>query len=106
MEEQYNLTRVGVDAGQVRPLVKVAVVTRPGEVVLLIAAAVLAGDDVLEVECVEGIFVFVHAAILAPVLCTFTNEVPYRPLHQAALCPANSLRALAWITAIRFPAIT
>jgi hypothetical protein len=53
VEQRHDLPILRVDAGQVRALVQVAVLTREGEVPGIVAAAVLLRDHVFDVKAVE-----------------------------------------------------
>lgn len=53
MEEGSNLPCGGVDAAKIRPLVPIAAVTGPSEIIQRGFPAVLVGDDMLEVKGFE-----------------------------------------------------
>src|SRR2546422_8321940 len=84
---------------------QIAVITRQGQVVGRIRAAVLEGNDVVNVEKGKGLLGLQHPAIFTAVACTLT--------HQAARCRVdhagvwrNNWRALAWSTLINSIAAT
>jgi hypothetical protein len=65
----------GVDTRQVRPLVKIAMLASECEIGKLRGPAVLAGNDVLYVECEKGILALPHVAILAAIIGAFANQL-------------------------------
>src|SRR5438309_3138404 len=65
IEEPNFLPGLRVSARQIRPLAQIARVARQCAVVRVVAAAVLPGDDVLDVERPVGVVVLMDAAVFA-----------------------------------------
>jgi hypothetical protein len=53
MEKRHKLPTLGIEAGNVRPLVKIAEATGQRQVIRFGQAAVLASDDMFDVEADE-----------------------------------------------------
>src|SRR5712691_9947010 len=105
VKKQHHRSRLRVDAGQIRALMQVTVITRQGQVGGRIRAAMLLRNNVVNVEEREGLLGLQHPAIFTAVACTLT--------HQAARCRVdhaggwfNKRRALAWSTLINSIAAT
>ncbi len=93
-----------VDAGQVWPLAQVILVTGEGEIGRGIGAAMLAGDDVLDVEGEEGVVVLVKSAEFAAPLGAPADQLARgRVDHDAG---ESRARAFAWRMATTFAAMT
>src|SRR5437867_3381073 len=67
MKQADDLVGVRVGAREVCALVQIALVACQGEVVVLIAAAVLAGNYVLDMERMEAVVLLPQMAILATI---------------------------------------
>jgi hypothetical protein len=55
MKQSYYFIRVRVKAGEVRAFVQIALMTSPRQIFEFITSPVLLGNDVLDMERVEGI---------------------------------------------------
>lgn len=103
IEQWRDGVRLRIDAREVWAFVQIAMVTSQSEVCQIIAAAVLAGDNMLDVEREEGIIVLMKSAILAVVGGSIPDEIGRRRVwHEesniaryAADGVVRSLRALA-----------
>jgi hypothetical protein len=73
-----------VKAGQVRPLVQIAVVTGKSEVSSVVASAMLTSDDMLDVICEERLRVLPQVAVFAAMTSALADKLPERLVHQAA----------------------
>src|SRR5438552_3269081 len=81
VEQAAEFARVGVDPAQVRSLMRVAVSTRQGEVVLRSRPAVLSCRDVLDL--VGSCLVFLrNPAVLAPPGRPPPNQFAQRVIHR------------------------
>lgn len=80
MKQGDDLAGIGIDPRQVRPFVAVAVAARESEVFQYRGAAVLLGDDVVELkrQCREG---FWEAAVLAAVTGPDADSFVNRFVH-------------------------
>jgi hypothetical protein len=65
MEKRYHGVRVGINAGEIRAFIRVAPVTREGESIGRVGAAMLARHDVFDMKGNERRCVLGYAAILA-----------------------------------------
>lgn len=95
IEEAGHLTGFGINSGQVRALVQIAVVAGECEVRWIVAAAVLPCDDVLDMEGDERHVRLRETAVLTAVRSPAADQPSDGRIHYAAGCPARSLRALA-----------
>ena len=80
MEEAADFAAVGVDAGEVWPFVQIAVGAGEGEIVPARRAAMLSGDDVLDVKR-EDALALREVAVFASVACAVAGESPERGWH-------------------------
>ena len=94
VEQANDLSRDRIDAAQIRAFVEVAVVAGQGKVISEVAAPVLFGDDVFDVETRKRIVVLEQATILATILRPLPNQLPQRLIHQEPLCFLSKARAL------------
>jgi hypothetical protein len=69
---------------QVRPLVRIAVVTGESEVSTVVASAMLTSDDMLDVICEERFRVLRQMAVFAAMTGPLADKLPEPLLHQAA----------------------
>ena len=76
------------------------------EVFGIVAAAVLAGDDVLDLENLEGVVRLAQAAILAAIARPLPHEMPRAFVDHAPVARLKWRRALAWRMAIISPVCT
>jgi len=75
MKQHHNRLGHGIHARQIRPLVKIAPITSECEIVALVAAAVLLGDNVLDMKRhIHGRLW--QAAILATIAGTTSHRLP------------------------------
>jgi hypothetical protein len=79
---------------QVRPLGPVAFRTGQTEVLRIVGAAVLHGDDVLDVKRLELILVLVKQAVFAAAASPLPDKGSERIVHHSPLDAASSWRAL------------
>ena len=75
MQEAADFAAIGVDAGEVRAFVQIAVRAGEGEVVLTGDAAVLSRDDVLDVEW-EHAALLRKPAVFAAITRAFAGHAP------------------------------
>jgi hypothetical protein len=91
-------------ACQVRPLGAIAFPTGKTEVLEIIAAAMLTGNDMFHMEGEEIKIVLVHPAIFTTVSRPLPNQGPRRGIdHHAPEERASSCRALAFKRATNVP---
>ena len=100
VEEADDISSLGMPAGNVRAFMPVAVETRQREVVCVGCAAVLAGDDVVDVEW-QRVSRGRKLAVFAPAPGTLPNLPRQVGMHDYRWRRAS--RAFDWITASRFP---
>jgi hypothetical protein len=94
--ETNNPTREGITAGQIWTLSEVAAVATPSAILRRINAAMLLGENVLDVErCKRNRRVW-NVAVFAPLTGTFADELTKKALHQAVGERFKKARALAW----------
>ena len=67
MKQTNNFVGVGVETGEIRALVQIALMTRPCQVLQIIGPPVLPRDDMLHVKRVEAVVTLVQAAVLATI---------------------------------------
>src|SRR5258707_2959541 len=79
---------------QVRPFGPIALRTGQAQGFRIVGAAMLLGDDVLDVEQQEIGVVFVKVAVFTPMACALPNEGPQNGIHHSPGVPARSWRAL------------
>ena len=95
VEKQYGDPGGWIDATQVWALVSVAPKTAETKVFERRRASMLLGDDVVDWEREEWIFVFVNAAVLTPPARSLPNLGSEPSVHHAAPFWPTILRALA-----------
>src|SRR5437763_266714 len=78
-------------------------VTGPGEIVRTVGAAVLAGDDMFDVERKQWQVILVQLAILTPAPGAGSDERTCGSLHAGWRQRARRSRAFAWRIAIKSP---
>jgi hypothetical protein len=76
----------GVDPREVRPFMRVAKVAGQGQVLEVIAATVLAGDDVLDVKSQPRSAPFGGPAVFAATFGPLPHAPARRFVHHAAAC--------------------
>jgi hypothetical protein len=81
MKQSDDVARIRVDARQVRAFIGVASVARPGEIVWVVATAMLPRNDVLHVKW-EPLNSSRKAAIFAAVVRTSANEISQLVVHH------------------------
>ena len=85
MKERDDFVRLEVQAGEIGPLVRIAPITRQGQLVRMVSSAMLFGDDVLNVKGDIGSGLLRHATILACVAGAPSDKLA-RPGIHASLC--------------------
>ena len=106
MKQACHFVRVRVRARQVRPLVQIALVTSPRQILQFIRAPVLSRDHMFDVKRVEWIVGLAQPALFTPVLRPLPHPLADLRVHQAAGCWRSNTRALACRMAIRLPTWT
>jgi hypothetical protein len=96
IEPARDFSGFGIDAGQIRSLVLVVVVAGQRQVVRIVAATVLLGNDMLDVQAVERLVVLMNQAVFATVVCPVPDQVARPCIHHLCSEARKSLRALAW----------
>lgn len=81
IEQCRHGARVGVDAREVRPLVRVTAITCEREAPEIVRATVLLRYDVFDMERNQGRRRLRHAAILTRVAGTPSNGLPQTRVH-------------------------
>lgn len=92
MEQGSDFARAGVDPGEIGPLMAVAPMACPREIVEGSLAPMLAGDDMFEMEGLEGRESIGEVAVLAPPACTLTDLLAQRVAHLTRARPAFGAR--------------
>ncbi len=93
MKQQNDLLGVRIDASEVRAFVTVTAMTGPGEVLEDGLAAMLAGDDVLEVEWLKRRRPIRQVAVLAAPARALANLLTNRLAHLLSRArPASAAR--------------
>ncbi len=75
MKQFGYLIGLGLDAGQVRSFMEIAIDAGQGKIVGVIRATVLLGDDVFDVQDSQWRVVLMQVAILAAITCTLPDEL-------------------------------
>ena len=63
MKQTSDRARIGIDAGQIRPLAQIAARATQAQVVSVVTAAMLFGNDVFDVKTNEGHGFLVHTTV-------------------------------------------
>ncbi len=84
MEKSDDLFRRGVDAGEIWPFVEVAVVASQSEILQLIIASMLAGDDMLDVKNKERIRILMNPTVFAAIPRTLSHKIPRQRVHESS----------------------
>lgn len=82
MEERSHLTGLRINACEVRTLVKITLRARKREVVEIVRAAMLASNNVFDVENETREFLW-QAVVLATESGALTDELAFRRVHHA-----------------------
>ena len=91
MEQPRQLSRVGVDACDVRSFARIATVTAAGEIRFHRGAAMLLGDDVINAER-KWVELVDEAAVLARAIGTLEYELAQHVIHAVGQ-PSAAQRA-------------
>jgi hypothetical protein len=89
MEEPCALASLRINAREVRAFVMVVGETGEGEIARDGLAAVLFGDDMIDLER-EFIIALRHAAVFTASMSTCPNELGKRPFHGRSSAPART----------------
>src|ERR1043166_2385863 len=103
IEQACKLAAVGINPREVGSLVFIAIVTCERKIFWVVIAAMLPGDDVLDVEAEIGVLILVQAAVLATTLCPGPDQSPRSGIHQRLCWCLRKFRALACRIAMRLP---
>lgn len=95
IEQQHNRVGFRVDRGEIRSLVSVAVRTSQGQIVRVVAAAVLLGPNVLDVKGEKRRGRLGQLAVLASFARSLPHELASRSVYQEAAFRFRRVRALA-----------
>src|SRR5262245_44659197 len=106
IKEEYDLACSWIDARQIRTLVQVAAVAGESQIRRFVAAVMLPGYDVLDVESPERRPLHWQAAILAAPSCPFAHQATKLRIHHDAFRRASSFLALDCRIEIRSIACT
>ena len=106
VEQWDHLAGHGIDAGDVRTLVRVAAITAQTEVVRSGLAAVLLRDDVVDREGVKRVLFLMNQSILAATSSSLADEPAQARIHQIVETSRSSRRAVACKMAMKVPAET
>src|SRR5262249_5131515 len=101
IEQHHDATGDHVAAAQIARFAGVAFKTRPSQVVGIVDAVVLLGDDVFDMETEERLIRFVQTAILTALLGPQADERANRSFHAGCPLRAKRMRALALRTAMK-----
>jgi hypothetical protein len=93
VEEAGDLLRFGIEAGEVRPLVKVIVVAGQRQVVYGVLPPMLFGEDVFDVEGEKRVVGLVDATVLTAIIRVPPQEFPRELVHREPF--SSRARALA-----------
>lgn len=104
MEQRRDFTADGIDPGQIRAFVEIAIDAGEAEVLQIVPAAVLSGDDVLDMEGGQRGVLLMEFAVFATGLRALANEVPQTLVHAAL--PDLNFRASRRRTATNLLAFT
>ncbi len=99
MKKSHDLPAIGIETGKVRTLVFIIVMAGQREIICMVCAAVLFGNDMFHMEPVEWLVVLMNPAILAPMLCPPPDPFPRPGIHRVGSAAFKSLRAFAWMMA-------
>ena len=104
MEERDDVSTLGVDTGEVWPLVEVAAVAGQGEIRRVVWASVLLRHDVLDVMREPALFL-AEQAVLVAILRSLADELPSGSIHQAEPFRSRERRAFIWRVAMKSSAL-
>src|SRR5688500_6632014 len=106
VEQADDLACLRVDRGEVGPFMQITMKACECQVGGIILAAVLARDDVFDVEGEERLIDLSDGAVLASVGRPLPDEVPQGRVHQAAWFRERNVRALDCRTETRPSTLT
>jgi hypothetical protein len=106
VEERDDLTRFGVDARQIGALVRVTSVAGQGKVCGSVIPAMLAGNDVLDLERRKREIFLLEQALFTAIASPLTDKFADRCVHQLGGRLARMARAFACKRPIRSIAST
>ena len=81
MEKASDLARVGVNSGKIGALVAIAFRTGESQIFQIIGAAMLTGDDVVDVKSQGGMSLR-HPAVFTAFASPLAHELPGGVIHQ------------------------
>ena len=84
MKERGCLSRIGVDAGKVCAFVRITFRAGKGEILMMIRAAVLTGNNMFDVKSMCG-KVLGKLTVFATISSTLADQLGRRRIHQAVL---------------------
>jgi hypothetical protein len=93
MKQPNHLSGLRVDARDVWALVKIAARAGETQVRWILMAAVLPGDDVLDVKLREGLVLVRKPTVFARIPCPLLNESPSRGIHHFSVSFFSRARA-------------
>ena len=106
MKELDDLIRRLIDGGQIGAFVQIAMLTSKCQLRGIIAATVLARNVVFDMESKERLIILPNVAIFTAIPRPIPYKFSRRGIHQAAVSPASSRRALDCMIARTFAAET
>ena len=101
MEKWDYTSRFWIDARKIRSLVQIAPITGQREIGGIVVAAMLSGNNMLDVKGRQRHRCLRQATVFAFLTGPATNEFSNGCVHQVAVCYSNILWALAWRMAIK-----
>ena len=106
VEERDDLACFGVNAREISAFVRVASVAGQGKICRIVIAAMLAGNDVLNLECRKRQVLSLEQTVFAAIAGSVTDKLPDRCVHQLCGRLARMTRAFACKIPIRSIAST
>ena len=85
MKQGYKLSILGIKAGDIGPFVEIAVATCQRQIVWLSCAAMLASDNMLDVESHDRRYCLRQPAVFASVTSSAVDQEPQFALHYDCL---------------------
>lgn len=83
IEQPYDLSGLGIDTGEIRSFVEITAVTRERQIRRVVAATMLAGDYVFDMEAHKRRVTLVKPAIFAALACAGAHALAQRWIHYA-----------------------
>ena len=106
VKERDDFARFGINTGEISALVRVASVASQREVCRIVIAAVLAGNDVLDLERRKRQVLLFEQTVLTAMACSPMDKCPNRCVHHPCGRGARTVRAFACKMPIRSIAST